>query len=150
MAGDTLRDAFRAKLDAVIAAASPSIAWVRRDTLNTGDNPDASGGYIDLQFVGGDETQFTFGAPGANLHRELGPVFVHVVAPLASSPASTTERDTAERYAGQIRTGFRMARFAAGSQSVRITATASAAGGVIEGGMWAETIALQYEVFNIA
>ncbi len=146
MAGDTLRDAFRAELDYVISHASPAIAWVRRDTLNTGDNPDASGGYIDLEFTGGDESQFTFGAPGADLHREQAPVFIHVVAPLA---ASSTDRDMAERYGTQLRTAFRKRRFAAGARSVRITRTAPLHGGEIEGGMWAETVALEYEIYNV-
>lgn len=144
MAGDTLRDAFRAELAAVVAAASPAITWSIKDTVNKVENPDASAGFIELEFAGGDEQQFTFGAPGANLHREHAPVFIHVVTPLGES------RDTAETYAGQLRTAFRMRRFSAGSRSVRITATAPMGGGEIEGGMWCETVALIYEVFNIA
>ena len=146
MAGDPLRDAFRAELDAVIAAAAPSITWLRRETLNTEDNPDASTGYFEIEFGAGDESQYTFGAPAANLHRELAPVFIHALTPLARSE---TTRDLAETYLGQIRAAFRMRRFAAGSRTVRITSTAPMGGGEVEGGMWAETIALQYEIFTV-
>ena len=146
MAGDTLRDAFRAELDAVIAAAAPAITWVRKETLNTEENPDASTGYFEIEFGAGDEAQYTFGAPGVNLHRELAPVFIHALTPLARNE---TTRDLAETYLGQLRTAFRMRRFAAGARQVRITSTAPMGGGEIEGGMWAETIALQYEIYNV-
>lgn len=146
MAGDTFRDAFRAELDSVIAAASPAITWSRRDGLNTKDAPSASTGYFELEFLGGDEVQYTFGAPGSNWHQESGSVAVHAVAPLAKGK---TTRDLAETYLAQIRTAFRARRFMAGSVQVRITGTAPMGGGAIEGGMWAETIALTYEAFNV-
>lgn len=146
MAGDTLRDAFRSELDAVIAAASPSITWTRRDSLNTATAPDASTGYFEIEFGVGDEVQYTFGAPGANLHREQASVFIHAIAPLA---ASKTTRDLAETYLGQLRNAFRMRRFSVGSNTVRITATAPMGGGEIDGGMWAETLALSYEIYNV-
>jgi hypothetical protein len=41
-----------------------------------------------------------------------------------------------------------MARFAAGSRTVRITATGAMGGGQDEAGMWAESIALSYQLFN--
>ena len=146
MAGDTLRDAFRSELDAVIAAASPSIAWTRVDTTDTDTAPDAGSGFFDLEFLGGDEGQYTFGAPGSNLHLETGNVAIHAMTPLARSK---TTRDLAERYLGQIRTAFRMRRFSAGSVQVRITGVAPMGGGAIDGGMWAETLVLSYEVFNV-
>jgi hypothetical protein len=144
MAGDTLRDAFRAKLDAILAA-NPSIAWAQIDTLNTGIRPDASTGYFELEFPGGSEQQYTFGAPGANLHREQGQVTLRAV---VHRNAGKTERDNAESYIETIRDAFRMARFAAGSRTVRITSTGAMGGGQDEAGMWAESIALSYEVFN--
>jgi hypothetical protein len=144
MAGDTLRDAFRAKLDAILAA-NPSIAWAQIDTLNTGIRPDASTGYFELEFPGGSEQQYTFGAPGANLHREQGQVTLRAV---VHRNAGKTERDNAESYIETIRDAFRMARFAAGSRTVRITATGAMGGGQDEAGMWAESIALFYQVFN--
>lgn len=144
MAGDTLRDAFRAELATIKTAAS--ITWDIRDTLNTEDNPDASEGYIELEFPGGSEVQFTFGAPGDNLHREQGQVTVRVVTPLG---AGTTMRDLAETYAAAIRSAFRMRRFAAGSRSIRITDTAPMGGGHDEAGLWAESVALGYEIYNV-
>jgi hypothetical protein len=144
MAGDTLRDAFRAKLDAILQA-NPSITWARIDTLNTGIRPDASTGYFELEFPGGGEQQYTFGAPGANLHREQGQVTLRAV---VHRNAGKTERDNAESYIETIRDAFRMARFAAGSRTVRITATGAMGGGQDEAGMWAESIALFYQVFN--
>ena len=144
MAGDTLRDAFRAKLDAILAA-NGSITWTQKDTLNTGLRPDASTGYFELEFPGGGEAQFTFGAPGSNFHREQGQVTLRAVTPLN---AGTTERNKAEAYIETIRAAFRMARFSAGSRTVRITATGAMGGGQDEAGMWAESIALSYEVYN--
>ena len=146
MAGDTLRDAFRSELDAVIAAASPAITWVRKETLNTEENPDASTGFFEIEFGDGFEEQYTFGAPGSNLHRELAPVFIHAITPLGRSE---TTRDLAETYLGQIRTAFRARRFASGSRTIAIKGTGPMGGGEIEGGMWAETIALQYEIYNV-
>ncbi len=146
MAGDTIRDAFRAELDAVIAAASPAITWSRRDGLNTDDQPDATTGYFELEFMGGDETPYTFGAPGSNFHRENGSVAIHAMAPAARSK---TKRDLAEKYLEQIRTAFRARRFTAGSVQVRITGTAPMGGGQVEGGMWSESLVLTYETFNI-
>jgi len=152
MAGDTLRDAFRAELATVRAAAS--ILWPIKDTLNTATqpNPPAAGaaasvaGHIELEFLGGSEAQYTFGAPAANLHRERGQVTVHVVTRLRTG---TANRDLAEAYAAAIRSAFRMRRFAAGSRSIRITAVAPMGGGFDEGGMWSESIGLAYEIYNV-
>lgn len=146
MAGDTLRDAFRAELDSIIAAASPPITWTRRDALNTAVAPDASSGYFEIEFGTGNEAQYTFGAPGSNLHREEATVFIHALTPIA---ASKTLRDRAETYLSQIRSAFRARRFSAGSVQVRIDGTAPMGGGETEGGMWTETLALSYESYNV-
>lgn len=145
MAGDSLRDAFRAQLDAILAA-NPSITWEQRDTVNTGNRPDASAGYFELEFPGGSEAQFTFGAPGSNLHREQGQVTLRAVLRVN---AGATERDKAESYMETVRAAFRMARFAAGTRTVRVTATSAMGGGETEAGMWAESLALAYEVYNV-
>lgn len=147
MAGDTLRDAFRSELASILSGLSlSSPAWTLKDTLNTATQPDASEGYIELEFSGGSEGQYTFGAPGANLHREEGQVTVRVLTRLRGG---TTKRDLAESYAGAIRSAFRMRRFAAGSRSVRITATAPMGGGHDEAGLWVESVALGYEIYNV-
>jgi len=152
MAGDTLRDAFRAELATIRTAAS--IAWPIKDTLNTSEQPNppaaavasTSAGYLELEFPGGSEAQYTFGAPAANLHREQGQVTVNVVTRLRTG---TTNRDLAETYAAAIRSAFRMRRFAAGSRSIRITAVAPMGGGHDEAGMWVESVALAYEIYNV-
>lgn len=153
MAGDTFRDAFRAELATVRTAAS--ILWPIKDTVNTATqpNPPAAGavaadaGYLELEFMGGGESQYTFGAPGANFHREEGQVTIRVVTKLR---AGVTNRDLAETYAAAIRSAFRMRRFAAGSRSIRITSVAPMGGGIEEGGGWVESVALGYELFNVA
>lgn len=136
----SVRDAFRAELDSIITAAG--IDWLRRDTLNTGENPDAGAGYLDLEFGEGDEEPDTFGSPGANVHIERAVVFVHAYAPAAWG---STTRDLAETHLEEIRQQFRARRFNAAGQQIRITGTAAMGGGEIEGGLWAETIALSYE-----
>ena len=141
MAGDPFRDAMRAAFEAVRQAAA--IPWLISDSVNTTANPDASGGYLELEFPGAFEGQYTFGAPGANLHSEQGQITVRVVAPLG------IDRDLAELYAAAIRTGFRMKRIPMGAQTIRITSTGSMGGGHTEGGMWAESIALAYQLFNV-
>lgn len=146
MAGDPLRDAFRTELDAIRLAAA--ITWPVIDTLNTDENPDASIGFLELEFPGGREFQLTFGAPGANLHQEEGQVTVRVVTPLG---AGKDMRDIAETYAAAIRSAFRMRRFpVTGSvHEIRITDTAPMGGGHDEAGLWAEAVALGYRVFNL-
>ena len=42
-----------------------------------------------------------------------------------------------------------MRRFAAGSRSVRITSTAPMGGGHDEAGLWVESVALAYEIYNV-
>lgn len=153
MAGDTLRDAFRAELATIRTAAS--IAWPIKDTLNTSTQPNppvagaasSAAGHLELEFPGGSEAQYTFGAPSANLHREEGQVTVNVATRLRTG---STNRDLAETYAASIRSAFRMRRFAAGSRSIRITAVAPMGGGHDEGGLWVESVALAYEIYNVA
>lgn len=158
MAGDTQRDAFRTELAAVIAEASPSIAWSVKDTLNTDEMPApaaanaaaADQGYFEIEFIGGSEAQYTTGAPGANLHREHGQVTIRAVSRLR---AGKTVRDLAETYLRQIRTGFRARRFAAGAGPgagiIRITGTAPMGGGENEAGLWVESLGLTYETYNV-
>lgn len=147
MAGDTLRDAFRAELAAVCNTAG--VSWPIIDIINADDGqPDAGvNGWIAIEFVGGSEEQFTTGAPGSNLFRENGQVTVRVYAPQAASAAM---RDQAEAYAESIRNAFRARRFAAGSRMIRIDSTAPLGLGQSDGGLWAESVALGYEIFNVA
>ena len=63
--------------------------------------------------------------------------------------AGVTKRDLAETYAAALRVKFRKDRFAAGAGTVRITSVAPMGGGHTEAGLWAEAVALGYEIFNI-
>lgn len=145
MAGDTFRDAIRGALDAILLA-NPSITWPHKDTLNTGVKPDASSGYFELEFPGGDEDQFTFGAPGSNDWREFGQITVRAV---VRQNAGKTERDKAESYIEIIRQAFRGRRIPLGSRAIRILTTGAMGGGRDEAGMWVESIALGYQRFNV-
>jgi len=145
MAGDTFRDAIRGALDDILTA-NPTITWLHKDTLNTGVNPDASTGYFEIEFPGGDESQYTFGAPGSNDWQEIGQITVRAV---LRQNAGETERDKAEVYLEIIRAAFRGRRITLGSRAIRIKRTSAMGGGQNEAGMWAESIALEYERFNV-
>lgn len=153
MAGDPLRDAFRAELATVIAAASPAILWTVKDVDNTAEQPAppaagaaaSAAGWFEIEFPGAAERQFTFGSPGNNLHREIGQVTIRAVTRLR---AGTTNRNLAETYLAQLREGFRMHRFVSGSLAIRVTSTAPMGDGETEGGQWVVSLALAYSVFN--
>lgn len=145
MAGDAFRDAIRGALDAILQA-NPSITWPHKDTLNTGVKPDASTGYFELEFPGGEEDQLTFGAPGANDWKEVGQITVRAV---LRQSAGKTERDKAERFVEIVRQAFRGRRIVLGSRAIRIVRTGAMGGGHDEAGMWVESIALEYQRFNV-
>lgn len=141
MAGDPLRDAFRTKLAAIVAAAS--IPWPVQDTLNTGTQPDAAASFIDLEFNGGQETEYTFGAPGSNLWKETGQVMVRLY------PARNIGHDLLETYALAIRNALRHARFVMSTgQTVRLDAVSPLGGGFVDAGWWCETIGISYTIYN--
>lgn len=139
-AGDEFRDACRTRLLEHILTAG--IAWSFLDLLNTGDDPEVTTPFIDIEFPGGDEAQYTFGAPGSNFYLESGRLTVRVCTGLN---AGLSRRNTAEAYAGRLRTLFRNDRFPAGSTTVRIKAAAPLGGGQNEAGLWCEFIDLRYE-----
>lgn len=151
--GDPLRAAFRYEL-AVILSDTPAIPWPVRDLQNTTQQPappaaDADStaqGHFEIDFPGSVEAQYTFGAPGSNLHREQGQVTIRAVTRLRAGSAT---RDLAESYLATVRSRFRMRRFAVGSLSCRITDTAPMGGGQDEAGMWVESLALGYEIYNV-
>ena len=154
MAGDPLRDAFRAELATIRTAAS--IPWPIKDTVNTATQPappaagaaSTAAGHIELEFLGGSEDQYTFGAPASNLFDERGQVTVRVATRLRSG---TTNRDLAETYANAIRARFRTQnrKFAVGSRECRITATMPMGGGQDEAGFWVESVGLRYQLYNV-
>lgn len=153
MAGDTLRDAFRADLDAVILAASPAIPWRRRDLTNTGTaatlpaaNAAAdSQGWFEIEFLPSAEAQYTFGAGSYDLHRELGQVTIRVVTRLN---AGSTVRDLAEVYLGQIRTAYRKRRIGSGIARIFIDRLLPMGDGFNEGGEWVASLAVEWHRFN--
>jgi hypothetical protein len=108
--------------------------------------PDASTGYFELEFPGGDESQYTFGAPGFNDWQEIGQITVRAV---VRQNAGKTERDRAESFIETIRAAFRGRRIPIGTRAIRIKRTGAMGGGQDEAGMWVESIGLEYERFNI-
>jgi hypothetical protein len=142
MAGDPLRDAFRAELQSVVTAAS--ITWPIKDTLNTAPPIDASESYITLQYGGGIEQPAWFAGTGNNGWAENGIIYVDLITSAGDGA------ETAERYADLIRKGFRNRRFAtAEGRAVRILAVGPFGGGEDEGVGWKETVPIEYRAFNI-
>lgn len=145
MTGEPLRDAFADALDSVLGQA-PAIPWARKDTVNTAEDPDVATPYIDLEFFSAAERQYTFGAPGNNLHHEPGQVTIKLHVPLGQAD----QQALTGGYADTIRRRIRMKRFAmAGGQEIRITATQRMGDGYDEAGMWVESIGLHYETYNV-
>jgi len=130
----------------LVSLADLGIGWPIVDLHNAGENPDVSQGFVALDFPGGSEDQYTFGAPGLNFWREQGQVTLYVKTRLG---AGMTVRNLAESYAGALRSRFRNDRFVAGNGTVRIVSTAPMGGGHDEAGLWVEAVALGYETFNI-
>lgn len=142
--GDPLRLAFRERL--VVWLADLGISWPIADLRNAGENPDVSLGFVALDFPGGSEDQYTFGAPGLNFWREQGQVTLYVKTRLG---AGMTMRNLAESYAGVLRARFCNDRFVVGNGTVRIVSTAPIGGGHDEVGLWGEAVALGYETYNV-
>jgi hypothetical protein len=145
MSGEPLRDAFAAALDDVLGQ-DPAIPWTRKDTVNTAEDPDVATPYLDLEFFSAQERQYSFGAPGANLHHEPGQVTIKLHVPLGDAASQAL----AGGYANTIRQRFRMKRFTmTDGQQIRITGTARMGDGYDEAGMWVESIGLAYETYNV-
>ncbi len=158
MAGDTVRDLFRDRLATHIRASAGGLPapWGSMpigsvpaglgipivDLVNTAEAPDASQLFVALEFGTRDEQQFTFGAPLANLHREDGMAFVRACARLGKG------RDAAEALVEALRARFRADRFGPAGFEIRITGTTLMAGGMDEGGLWVESLALRFMAFN--
>lgn len=142
MAGDPLRDAFRAELQTIVTAAS--IPWPIQETRNDGQQTDAATSYLTLTYGGGIEQPAWFAGAGNNGWKEDGVIYVNVIA------GSGTGTEDAERYADLIRKGFRNRRFqTAEGRGVRILNVDPLGGGEDEGIGWREAVAVQYRVHNI-
>jgi hypothetical protein len=75
------------------------------DVSNVFPTPPSLEPWIAVQFVTGSEEQASLGAPGNNLYRESGTLFLHVIVPAGTGDALCLE------YAETLRTLFRSARF---------------------------------------
>jgi hypothetical protein len=143
--GDPFRNAMRDRLGVILTELA--IPWPLVDMDNAGNNPDVSASFVCLDFPGGSpEEQYTFGAPGANYWKETGQVSVYLKTRMG---AGTTTQRVAEGYAAAIRRKFRANRIGMdGGYSIVITATAAMGGGHDEGGLWVESIGLEYRLFT--
>lgn len=158
MAGDSVRDLFRDRLATHIRASigglpapwgsmpigsvPAGLAIPIVDLVNTAEAPDASQLFVALEFGARDEAQASFGAPGANLYSEDGMTYVRACARLGKG------RDAAEALVELLRALFRADRFGAAGAEIRITGTTILAGGLDEGGLWIESLALRFTKFN--
>lgn len=148
MAGDPIRDAFRAKLQDILDDASPPITWPVIDTDNGEANPDGAVPYIEIRFEGGNELPFARGGDGSSLWLEDSQAFIDFVVPLGDG------REEQERNAYIVRNGFRGLFFntspESGAIQIEIVTAAPLGGGQgIDGGMNAKTIALGYRIYNV-
>ncbi len=135
MAGDPVRDAFRAELASIVSGAS--IAWAIKDVENVYATADGATNFIALEFAGGDERMASLGNPGNDYWDERAAVFIRLVAPLNSG------RATLEDYANTIRLAFRNRTFAtAGGQRIR-TNSGPPEGGPV-GARWIATVSVAY------
>lgn len=155
MAGHPFEDAVKADLDAILLAASPAIDWRRKDVASTGEQPgppaadadDALAGWFEIEFIGGDESQFTSGSPGNNLHREVGQITLRAVTRLQ---AGETVRDLAGAYMAQLASSYRARRIALdATRRIRVVGLMPMGEGQDEAGDWVRSLGIRYELFNV-
>lgn len=145
MAGDPFKDAVRARLATHADDLGLGGTFPIRDTDNTSDQPDAGANYLELEFPGGPPDRlWGFGNPGNNLYDEVGQITLNVVTPLRQN------RDAAEAAAAGLRGKFRGDRIELSTgRFIRITGTSPLNDGRTEGGHWAVSVLLAYQVFNV-
>lgn len=141
MATDPLRAAFKTELATIAAAAA--IPWAIKDVENVFAAADGATSFLALEFDGSPPfEQRSWGAPGNNLYREEGNVWVRVVAPIGSG-------SDAAGHARAIAAAFTERRFTrADGRSVRTRAGAPSASRL--GGRWIESVPVFYRVDNLA
>ncbi len=149
MAGDPFKDAVRARLAAHRTTLGYTTTWPIKDTDNTSTQPGVPSptdlGFLELEFPGGPpERPYTFGAPGNNLHDEVGQITLRAVTPLRKN------RDAAETILSGLRGKFRVDRFEiAAGRNIRITGTSPISDGHDEGGNWVASVLLAYQLYNV-
>lgn len=152
MAGSPFKDAWRTRLATHRTAAGYTTTWLVKDVDNTTEQPGVPSatvqGHLELEFPGGPpDRQYTFGAPGANLHDEQGQVTLRIVTKLR---AGTTIRDAAEVIAETMRTRFRNDRFdTSAGRTIRVTGVSPISEGFDEGGTYIVTVLFAYQIHNV-
>lgn len=148
MPGDPFRGAWRARLEHHRQARG--IAWPIKDLDSTTERPDASRGFLDIEFSGGEPERLgAWGAPGDNYWDENGQVSIDTFCPLGD----VALRDQADACAATLRTAFRADRFAFDRGDgvllkVRITATAPLTTGLARAGLRVTSVLLGYHLLN--
>lgn len=152
MSGSPFKDAWRTRLATHRSAAGYTATWPIKDVDNTAEHPgvpsDAVQGFLEFEFPGGPpDRQYTFGAPGSNLHDERGQVTLRVVSRLR---AGATLRDAAEAIAEAMRSRFRNDRFdTSAGRTIRVDGVSPLSDGFDEGGTYVVTVLLSYQMFNV-
>ncbi len=142
MATDPLRAAFKTELATIATAAG--IPWAIKEVENVFASADGATSFLALEFDGSPPfEQRTWGAPGSNLYREEGNVWVRVVAPIGSGA-------DASGYARSIAAAFTQRRLATLINGRLIRTLAGAPSHSRLGGRWIESVPVSYRVDNLA
>lgn len=150
MAGDPLHAAFLAHLTAELAECGFMLPWTVKDTRNTVENPDASEPFVTFEIIPGATTQFTTGAPGANLHQEQGQITVGWAVPLGDEANQQLAGEYAYAlFKRMLSTSPERNRFDCDGLIVRLFSPVRMGVGETEGGDWIETLAVSYEHFLV-
>lgn len=137
MAGDPVKDAFRAQLALV-----PGM-WTYKDTENPSPQPNVGSRFVTIEWMDSPERLLAWGAPGTNLYQVDGFLQIHLKSPRGKGSA---EAEVMSRAAW---TYFRARRFQTSeSRDVRIVSVAQL-GGEVDGAMWVESLLVEYETLNL-
>ncbi len=137
MAGDPVKDAFRAQLVLV-----PGM-WTYKDTENPSTQPNVGGRFVTIEWMDSPERLLAWGSPGANLYQVNGFLQIHLKSPRGKGSAE------AEVMARTTWTYFRARRFQTSeSRDVRIVSVTQL-GGEVDGAMWVESLLVEYDTKNL-
>jgi hypothetical protein len=137
MAGDPVKDAFRAQLLLV------SGIWTYKDTENPTPQPDIGARFVTIEWMDSPERLLAWGSPGSNLYKVEGFLQIHLKSPRGQGSAA------AEVMARTVWTYFRARRFQTSeSRDVRIV-DITQLGGEVDGAQWVESLLVHYETFNL-
>lgn len=137
MAGDPVKDAFRAQILQV-----PDI-WTYKDTENPSPQPNVGSRFLTIEWMDSPERLMAWGSPGSNLHKVNGFLQIHLNSPRGQGSA------VAEVMARAVWTYFRARRFQTSElRDVRIVSVTQL-GGEVDGAMWVESLLIEFETFNL-